>query len=56
VRLGVRASREVAVVRREPLEEVEAENRRALAKPDAAALARLTPGLLPAAPAAKRQA
>ena len=48
VRIGVRAPREVAVVRRELLEEVEAENRRAVARPDAAALARLKPGLRPA--------
>jgi carbon storage regulator len=58
VRIGVRAPREVAVVRRELLDEVEAENRRAVAKPDAAALARLTPGLRPqpaVAAAAKRR-
>jgi carbon storage regulator len=53
VRIGVRAPREVAVVRRELLDEVEAENRRAVAKPDAAALARLTPGLRPQPSAAR---
>jgi len=48
VRIGVRAPREVAVVRRELLEEVEAENRRAVAHADGAALARLSSGLLAA--------
>ena len=57
VRIGVRAPREVAVVRRELLEEVEAENRRAVASADGAALARLSPGLLggPKAAGAKRR-
>jgi carbon storage regulator len=41
VRLGVRAPREVAVLRRELLEQVQDENRRATASPSAPLLERL---------------
>jgi carbon storage regulator len=50
VRLGVRAPREITVLRRELLQQVEAENRRAAASPAVDLLAALR-ARLPAAPA-----